>query len=133
MARILIVEDDPAILSQIATPLRRANHEVLTAVDGSEALQALGVGVKFAPQRPDVVLLDVMLPNVNGFMVCSKMQEDANASSVPVIMVSGFDDFKEPFRKFKNIAGWIDKPFEMPELLNKVADVLMDLRQKDAK
>jgi DNA-binding response OmpR family regulator len=122
--RILVVEDEPAVCEQLAAMLKKAGHEVLTARDGGEALQALGVGIRFPPPPVDVVLLDVMLPNVNGFMVCTRMQEDERAKGVPVIMVSGYDDFKDPFSKFPNIAGWIDKPFEPRDVLEKLAEAL---------
>lgn len=124
----MVVEDEPAILEQIAAPLRRAGHEVTTARDGADAFRALGLTGGAEPKLPDVILADVMLPLVNGYMVCARLAQDPKMRQIPIVMVSGYTDFKEPFRKFRNIAGWIDKPFQLADILNKVADIILEKR-----
>ena len=123
MANILVVEDEPGILSQLSALLQRTKHSVATAADGSEAIKLLGLE-SGAAALPDVVILDIMMPNANGYAVVSKMQQSPLAKNVPIILLSGYTDLEEVFRKFKNVKAFLPKPFEPPALLNVLADVL---------
>ena len=78
-ARILVVDDEEPIRTLLAFPLRRDGHDVVTAASGAEALE------EFDRVRPDLVLLDVMLPGIDGFEVCRRLRE---RSPVPIIMLS---------------------------------------------
>jgi two-component system response regulator MtrA len=119
--RILLVEDDPSIRELTSIGLRAAGYEVVSAADGHEALE------RFAAEPPDAVVLDIMLPVLDGLAVCRRIRSD---SSVPVIMLTARTD------AFDVVAGleagaddYVRKPFEMPELL---ARLRAALRRTDA-
>ena len=82
MAAILVVDDEPSLLSTIAYNLRREGHQVATAADGQAALEAAG-------ERPDLVVLDVMLPKLDGFEVCRRLRQQ---SAVPILMLTAKTD-----------------------------------------
>ena len=79
MAKILVVDDEPNLLHSVAYSLRKESHEVVTAADGEEALD------KAQRERPDAVVLDVMLPGLDGFEVCRRLRA---TSTVPILMLT---------------------------------------------
>ena len=107
--RILLVEDDPSIRELTTIGLRAAGYEVVDAADGREALD------RFASERPDAVVLDIMLPVLDGLAVCRTIRLE---SAVPIIMLTARTD------AFDVVAGleagaddYVRKPFELPELV----------------
>jgi DNA-binding response OmpR family regulator len=108
-ARILLVEDDPSIRELTTMGLRAAGYEVTSAADGRDGVD------RFLADRPDAVVLDIMLPVLDGLSVCRAIREE---STVPIIMLTARTE------AFDVVAGleagaddYIRKPFEMPELL----------------
>jgi two-component system response regulator MtrA len=107
--RILLVEDDPSIRELTTIGLRAAGYEVVAAADGREALD------RFAAERPDAVVLDIMLPVLDGLAVCRTIRLE---STVPIVMLTARTD------AFDVVAGleagaddYVRKPFELPELV----------------
>jgi two-component system response regulator MtrA len=107
--RILLVEDDPSIRELTTIGLNAAGYEVIAAADGREALD------RFAGEQPDAVVLDIMLPVLDGLAVCRTIRLD---SAVPIIMLTARTD------AFDVVAGleagaddYVRKPFELPELI----------------
>ena len=129
MAHFLIVDDEPDLVRQMTALLERAKHTVAAASDGSEVLQALGLE-KAEAALPDVVILDVMMPRENGYKVCARLKDDPRKQDIPLIVLTGYTDFKEAFDKFPNVAAFLPKPFEPAQLLNTLADVLYASRTK---
>lgn len=113
---ILIVDDEMRILRVIRANLLASDYEVLTASTGLEALEA------FEDKDPDLVLLDIMLPDIDGFEVCRRIRLYSNA---PIIMVTAKGD---PFDVVKGLNAGVDdyipKPFDIEELLARVRAVL---------
>ncbi|HUX87961.1 MAG TPA: response regulator transcription factor [Chloroflexota bacterium] len=116
MARILVVEDELSLRSTITYSLRRDGHEVLTAADGEQALAAWASG------PTDLVLLDLMLPKIDGFEVCRRLRQ---SSSVPIVMLTARTD------EIDRVVGleigaddYVTKPFSMRELMARVKAVL---------
>jgi len=116
-ARLLVVEDEETILQLLAGSLRFAGFEVMTAASGAEALRAA------AASRPDLVLLDVMMPDGDGFEVVRRMR--SSGPNVPVIFLSARDGVRE------RVAGlalggddYVTKPFSLEELLERIRAVL---------
>ncbi len=110
-ARILVVDDSPTELSLISAPLLAGGYEVITAHDGEEAL------LKAASERPDLILLDVVLPRQNGFQVCRILKRTPETSPIPVIMVTGKDQPSDRFWGMRQGADeYVTKPF-LPEAL----------------
>ena len=114
--RVLVVEDDPSIREMAALGLSRAGFQVTTAGDGREGLMR-------ARQDPfDVVVLDVMLPSLDGFEVCREIRRD---SQVPVLMLTARSDTVDVVTGLELGADdYVTKPFEVPELVARVRAVL---------
>ena len=108
MATILIVEDEKSIIDMMAFNLKREGYQVLTAMDGPSGLEAA------LNQGPDLVLLDVMLPGMDGFEVLHGIREK---SQVPVIMVTAREEERDKIMGLENGADdYVTKPFSIKEL-----------------
>jgi two-component system alkaline phosphatase synthesis response regulator PhoP len=120
MARkILIAEDEPSIVLSLEFLLKEAGHEVLIARDGGEALRLLG------SERPDLVVLDVMLPSVNGFEVCRRLRESADTKHIRVLMLTARGRETEVEKGMAAGAdAYMTKPFATRELVNTVGRLL---------
>jgi len=117
--RILVVDDDENILSLERTILEQKGFDVTTAGGGVEALKLLG------DQTFDLVLLDVMMPEVDGFTVCRKIKEDPRTKEVPVIFLTakgGGEALAEGFES--GAVMYINKPFTANKLLTIVNTML---------
>ncbi|MBI5210368.1 MAG: response regulator [Elusimicrobia bacterium] len=128
MANILVVEDEPLLLQQVAALLGKAGHTVVTAGDGGEALKVMGMEGGGPGANLEVIILDVMLPNVNAYMVLDKMKAHPTARSIPVILLTGYTELRDVFQQFPNVKVFLAKPFEPKRLLNALADVLSALK-----
>lgn len=114
-ARILVVDDNPVNLEVLVDHLEVHGFEVLVALGGLEALER----VRFA--RPDIVLLDVMMPDLDGFETCRRLKASADSRDIPVIFMTALTDVNSKVAAFA--AGGIDyvsKPFQIEELLARV-------------
>ncbi len=117
--RILVVDDDENILSLERTILEQKGFDVTAAAGGAEALKLL------AGQVFDLVLLDVMMPEIDGFTVCRKIKEDARLKDVPVIFLTakgGGEALAEGFES--GAVMYINKPFTANKLLTIVNTML---------
>lgn len=114
--KILIVDDEPPIVNVLVYNLKRANYEVLIARDGEEALS------QARREQPDLIILDLMLPKLDGLEVCRTLRRERN---VPIIMLTARDD------EIDRVVGlelgaddYVVKPFSVRELLARVKNVL---------
>ena len=116
MKRILVVEDEPEIQELLSAYLRHEGYSVTVAGDGIEALD------RFRAGQFDLVLLDIMLPKIDGFGVCELIRRD---STVPIVMLTALDGEAEQIKGFDlQIDDYVTKPFSMPVLLRKIAAIL---------
>jgi diguanylate cyclase (GGDEF)-like protein len=123
-ARILVVDDNPVNVRVLADWLASESYVVSTAADGFEAL------AKIAAERPDVILLDVVMPELNGFEVCRRIKADPATANIPVIMVTALSDVDDLVRGFEAGADdFITKPFHGLALMARVR--LQLLRKRD--
>jgi two-component system alkaline phosphatase synthesis response regulator PhoP len=114
--RILVVDDEPAVLDLLAYNLRRANYEVLTAADGRTALRLARNTVL------DLILLDLMLPEVDGWDVCRELRR---SSQVPIIMLTARDEEVDRVVGLELGADdYVCKPFSVRELMARIKAVL---------
>jgi CheY-like chemotaxis protein len=112
MARVLVIDDEPAIGHVIRLLLESQGHQVLVADDGSR-------GFALAQrQAPDVVILDVMMPVMDGFAVLDALRNDPRTAAMPIVMLSALtaEDIEERCREL-GAAAYVRKPFLSDELL----------------
>ncbi|MER3397792.1 MAG: DNA-binding response regulator [Chloroflexota bacterium] len=115
MPTILVVEDEPALQAAVGYNLRREGHRVLLAADGPTALALMAEG-------PDLVILDLMLPGLDGFEVCRRIRQQ---SSVPIIILTArADEVDRVVGLELGADDYITKPFSMRELLARVKALL---------
>ncbi|MCH5251090.1 MAG: response regulator transcription factor [Lachnospiraceae bacterium] len=116
MSKILIVEDDLSIQALLHDFIQNAGYDVVLASDGVEAL------TKYSEQTFDLVLLDIMLPKIDGYGVCEVIRQK---SDVPIIMLTALDGEQNQIRGLDLQADdYIIKPFSMPVLIRKISAVL---------
>ncbi|MGF1492211.1 MAG: response regulator [Microcoleaceae cyanobacterium] len=116
---ILLVDDQPANLKLLSDLLEEQGYEVQQAINGSIALQAIPV------VNPDVILLDINMPDLDGYTVCQKLKENSQTEDIPVIFVSALDEAWDKVRAF-SVGGsdYIAKPFKTVEVLARVENQL---------
>jgi len=116
---ILVVDDSPTVRKLIAGKLEKCGHEVHCTNDGVEAMERL------ADLRPDLVLLDINMPRMDGYQVCKLIRSNESTKDIPVIMISGKDGFFDKVRgKMAGSSGYITKPFG-PETLMKTVETYL--------
>ncbi len=119
MARILIVDDSPTELHVLTGILQNAGHEVLTAADGEKGLAAAKA------ELPGLVLMDVVMPGLNGFQATRKLKRDPKTQHIPVIIVTTKDqDTDREWGMRQGAKDYLVKPVEAGALLEKVKALL---------
>jgi two-component system, OmpR family, alkaline phosphatase synthesis response regulator PhoP len=117
--RVVVVEDEPNIVLSLEVLLERAGYETAAAVDGEEGLALI------RRLRPDVVLLDVMMPRLNGYEVCRAIKGDPGLAAIPVIMLSAKGQEVEVLRGLElGAVAYVTKPFGNDEILEAVRAAL---------
>jgi adenylate cyclase len=117
--KILVVDDTPQNVKLLADLLTVKGYAVVTAASGEEAL------AKIEKEIPDLVLLDVMMPGMNGYEVCTKLRTSALTATLPVVMVTALDPTKERVKGLEAGADdFLSKPINQPELLARVKSLL---------
>ena len=117
MARVLVVDDEPSVVMLMRFVLEKSGHAVTEAHNGLEALKALGVDPHDdSVELPEVVLLDVMMPIMDGLATAEAMRDHPRASKVPILVVTAKGDMRQLFEAMPQVAGFFQKPFD-PKLL----------------
>ena len=115
--KILVVEDDPSVRGLLQTLLSAEGYDVATASDGLAGL------VKATSQPPELVLLDLMMPDLGGVRVLEEMRDDPDLCEIPVIVVTGKVDAVPGMRTLLGDDNVFLKPFAVGELLARVGEV----------
>ncbi len=116
---ILVVDDSATIRKLISGKLEKAGHTVICAADGVEAL------ARIAESLPDLILLDITMPRMDGYEVCKNIRSNPAAKDVPVVMISGKDGFFDKVRgRMAGTSGYVTKPFG-PETLMKALETYL--------
>jgi len=119
MATILVVDDEPDVVEIVRFRLERDGHTILSAADGPTGL------VTAFTRKPDLVILDVMMPGIDGFEVLSRMKNDARTAHTPVIMLTAKADFPSVAKGWNmDVDNYVTKPFEVDALADTVKNVL---------
>ncbi len=114
-ASILIVDDLARNQYTLSLILKKAGYEIQTAANGLEALESVQTAL------PDLILLDIMMPNMNGYQVCEYLKADKQTRDVPIIFISALNETEDKVKAF-SIGGvdYITKPFQPEEVLARV-------------
>jgi two-component system, OmpR family, phosphate regulon response regulator PhoB len=115
MAKILLAEDDKQIADMISFKLTNSGHQIVRAQDGEQAVKLV------AQERPDLILLDAMMPGLSGFEVLRRLKGDSTVRTIPVIMVTAKGHERDVLTGLRGGAiDYIVKPFSLKELSARV-------------
>jgi DNA-binding response OmpR family regulator len=117
MSRILVIEDDPAILRGLSDSLRRESYEVLTAADGESAQRLI------EEKNPDLIILDLMLPKLSGYEICRKMRSEGNITPILMLTARG-EEGDRVLGLDLGADDYVSKPFSLRELLARIRALL---------
>jgi CheY-like chemotaxis protein len=125
MAKILVVDDERDLVELVNFILTKSGHEVVQAYNGREALEIVGLMPFDKPSvKPDLIILDIMMPEVDGYTVQSKMMENDATRSIPIIILTAKGQMKELFGMASNVVAYIEKPFDPKILRDKVNQLI---------
>ncbi len=123
---LLIVDDMPNNLRLLSAMLKSHNYEVRSAISGSLALKSIQV------LPPDLILLDINMPQMDGYEVCEKLKANQQTRHIPIIFISAFNDVFDKVKGFKlGAADYITKPFQIDEVIARVETQINSLRLRE--
>ena len=121
MKKIMVVDDEHEVRELIKTGLEKANYATVLASSGSEALDICKT------DKPDLILLDIAMPIMDGYQVCEKLKANPQTKDIPVLFLTGKDlDPRGIIERYETLCacGYIPKPSTLKELLDKIKEVL---------
>lgn len=120
---ILLVDDEPSLVQLLGYRLESKGYKVIAACDGTEALKLA------QKKRPDLIILDIMLPNLNGYEICMILKEDDKTRDIPVIMLTAKTHPTDKIEGLKSGAVfYITKPYEAYDVLNKI-EIALEMKK----
>jgi two-component system alkaline phosphatase synthesis response regulator PhoP len=126
MAKILVVDDEPDMVEMIKAALEGDAHQVITAYDGEEGIK------KARSEKPQAIVLDIMMPVKDGFAACQELKSDPDCKDIPVIILTAVSDHFADSRYAKSMGlqldaeDYIDKPVDPTVLLARLRKVLKE-------
>src|SRR5271166_3887256 len=122
-ARVLVVDDSPVNVEVLTAMLKYQDYVVSTAADGFEALE------RIEAEKPDIVLLNVMMPRLDGFETCRRIKADPVTAHIPVVMITGLSDVADRVRGFEAGADdYFTEPVDGPALMAPIPSLLRQKR-----
>ncbi|MEO0114977.1 MAG: response regulator [candidate division WOR-3 bacterium] len=126
--KILLVDDETDMLAVNSAILESYGYEILSAKDGMEALATINRSV------PDLILLDLMIPGIDGYQICGILKHDKRYQKIPIIIVSArFSEQDQKLAKEVGADDYLTKPFEPKTLLAKITALLTDGKNQEPK
>ena len=116
--KVLVIDDEPEMLNLVRFTLERAGYEVATCDNGRQAWDAI------VKARPDLLILDVMLPGIDGYSLQIKISQDETTRHIPIIVLTALEPSKTLFQKFSQVHDFMTKPFKTEALLDSVQKAL---------
>ena len=116
--KILVVDDDPEISSLVQYTLESLGHQVKVCDNGREVIDTL------RSYKPELLVLDVMLPGIDGYSLATQISEDPDLSNMPIIVLSALEPSRTMFQRFSQVAAFMTKPFNTDDLLEAVKTAL---------
>lgn len=118
MAKIMIVDDDPEISNLLQMTMESLGHTIKVCDNGREVFDSL------KEFKPDLMILDVMLPGVDGFSIATTISQDEELSKIPIIVLSALEPSRSLFVKFNQVVAFLTKPFNTDDLFEAVKNAL---------
>ncbi|HOW27246.1 MAG TPA: response regulator [Elusimicrobiota bacterium] len=118
-----MTDDEKNVVELIGFLLQKDGYDVVTAFDGKACLD------KVQSEKPDLIILDIMMPIMDGYTVFTKLAENDETRKIPIIILTAKGQMKDMFAMSSNIAAYMDKPFDPMEIRSKVREIL-DSRKK---
>ncbi|MEI7481559.1 MAG: response regulator [Elusimicrobiota bacterium] len=116
--KILIVDDDAEISSLVQCTLESMDHQVRVCDNGREVMDTL------RSYKPDLLILDVMLPGIDGYSLTNLITEDTDTKKLPIIVLSALEPSRAMFQRFSQVAAFLTKPFNTDDLMEAVKTAL---------
>ena len=116
--KVLVVDDEQEMLNLIRFTLTAAGYEVVTCDSGRHAWNAL------IDNKPDLLLLDVMLPGIDGYSLQIKISQDEQTKGIPIIILTALEPSRTLFKKFPQVKGFMTKPFKTDDLVVAVENAI---------
>lgn len=117
--RILLVDDEPSIVKMVGKRLEVEGFDVVVAMDGQEGL------AKAQAEAPDLIILDLMLPKLNGYEICTMLKQDTRYQNIPIVLFTAkAQDKDEKLGMECGANAYVRKPFRAQELLEKIRTLL---------
>ena len=117
--KILLIDDDKNMVKMLKIRLESEGFNVLSAYDGEEGIE------KTLKEKPNLIILDIMLPKMDGYQVCHKLKEDKKTWDIPVLMLTAKDDLESRFiGLFSGAIEYMSKPYESKTLLRNIKQML---------
>lgn len=127
MPRVLVVDDERDVVTLIKFLLEKEGHTVLEAFDGGQALKALGIEPEVRlpkSELPDLIILDVMMPVVDGYTVSQRIGANPRTAAIPLVVLTAKGQMKDLFAMSRNVAAYLEKPFDPQKLRDMVGGIL---------
>jgi CheY-like chemotaxis protein len=118
LAKILVCDDEKDVVELISFLLEKDGYNVVTAKNGREALDVVGKEI------PDLILLDVMMPEMDGYTVQTRLQEDPKTKAIPIIILTAKGQMRDVFAMSSNVVAYMEKPFDPKSLRTKIQESL---------
>lgn len=119
MAKILVVDDEKDVIARFRLLLEKEGHEVVAAIDGNAAVE------KAKSLLPDLIILDIMMPKLDGYAVHAQLSEDPSTRPIPIIILTDKSQMKEVFAASSSVVSYFNKtPFDSRLFRQKVKEVL---------
>ena len=120
MSSILIVDDEPEIITLLRFVLEKDGHAISAAANGKVALELLGIDPRQAVARPDLIILDVMMPIMDGYTLNGLLQREDMTRSIPILVLTAKGQkMRDLFEMAPNVAAYVQKPFD-PKMLREL-------------
>ncbi|MCB4755667.1 MAG: response regulator [Elusimicrobia bacterium] len=118
MAKILVVDDEKDVVELLTFLLQKDGYTVVNAQNGKEALDVV------PKEKPDLILLDVMMPELDGYTVQTRLLEDPATKGIPIIILTAKGHLRDIFAMSANVTAYIEKPFDPKTLRAKIQEAL---------
>ena len=116
--KIVVVDDEPEFLEMLEEIITQSGYEVSACDNGREALDLIRA------TKPDMALLDVMLPGMDGHAITAALAKDDDTNTIPIIIISALEQSRGMFEKYPQVKAFCSKPFSPAELLQNIKNIL---------